>query len=80
MRDVALLLCGVGHDLGRALASTGLEGQLGERRIFYDRPSHEVSRRDAVRTAYLLLGDVLCATCPRRPERGVTHPLGDYVI
>ncbi len=78
-RDVALLLCGVGPELGLALARTGLEGQIGEQRIFYDRPTHEVSRRNAVLSAYQLLGGGLCPVCPRRPGHD-TQPAYDYDI
>jgi SulP family sulfate permease len=60
-RDVALLLCGVGAELGQALARTGLEARIGVGRIFS-------GVGDAVGAAYPLLGDARCATCPRRTE------------
>jgi MFS superfamily sulfate permease-like transporter len=55
-RDVVLFLCGVGADLGKALADIGLETQIGASRIFSDQPSRDASRRDAVHAAYKLLG------------------------
>ena len=67
-RDVALLLCGAAADLRKALASSGLEAQIGAGRIFSDLPSRDASRRDAIQAAYDLLGDARCATCPRRQE------------
>jgi SulP family sulfate permease len=78
-RGVALLLCGVGADLGKALANSGLEGQIGADRIFPDRPGRDGDRRDAVNAAYRLLGDSLCPHCPRRQE-GAGGEWWDYVI
>jgi SulP family sulfate permease len=55
-REVALLLCGVQADLGRALAATGLDAGMGPRRIFGEGKDHEANHRDAVQVAYQLLG------------------------
>ena len=79
-RHVALLLCGVESDLVRALAVTGIESQIGARRIFGDQPSYETSRREAVHSAYEVLGTVLCSTCPRLQENAGDLHRGDYVI
>jgi SulP family sulfate permease len=79
-RNVALLLCDVQADLRRALAVTGLGPRIGADRIFRDRPGQGPSTRDAVQLAYKMLGDGLCAACPRRQEgAGADEPL-DYVI
>jgi len=79
-RNVTLLLCGVGSDLGKALAGTGVGTQIGLRWIFGDRPSHDASRQDAIRAAYGLLGGSLCSSCPRRQENADSNEPGDYVI
>jgi SulP family sulfate permease len=73
-RNVALLLCGVHADLGKALARTGLDAQIGVNRIFDGGP------RDAVQLAYSLLGENLCATCPQRQARAWSNEALDYVI
>jgi SulP family sulfate permease len=79
-RHVMLLLGGVRPDLKAALASTGLDAQIDHRHIFYDTPGHTPGTRDALRSAYALLGDDLCATCPRRQEGAAAEGPFDYVI
>jgi SulP family sulfate permease len=79
-RDIALLLCGVQEDLGRALASTGLDAQLGACRVFYDGPKNGSSVREVLQHAYDVVGDGLCSTCPRRPLGAGTDQPIDYVI
>jgi SulP family sulfate permease len=79
-RDVALILCGVTTDLSKALASTGLEAQIGPQRIFADSRDHAVSRRAAVQCAYDILADERCGTCPRRTNGTAANPWWDYVI
>lgn len=78
-REVALLLCGVAPDLSKALMRTGLDDQLGKGRIFAAGTGHEASCRAAILSAYQLLGDTLCATCPRRQEGYNGHPPMDYL-
>jgi SulP family sulfate permease len=65
---ITVLVCGVRRDLAQILRSTGLEARLGPEHIFQERPSVWSSTLDAIRYAYDLLGDDLCATCPRRNE------------
>jgi SulP family sulfate permease len=79
-RDVALILCGVQDELGRALAATDLGARLGSDHIFCDRPNHASSTRDAVLFAYNMLGDGVCSSCPRRHEAAGTDEPLDYVI
>jgi SulP family sulfate permease len=79
-RDVALFLCGVAGDLGKALKNIGLEAQIGAARIFSDQPSRDASRREAVNAAYKLLGDTLCSSCPRREPTTETGEPSEYVI
>ena len=79
-RDVTLFLCGVGADLGKALAVIGLEAQIGASRIFSDQPSRDASRRDAVNAAYKLFGYTLCSSCPRGKEPTEAEELREYVI
>jgi hypothetical protein len=63
-----VLLCGVRRDLARILHSAGLDAKLGPERIFCETPSVWSSTLDAIRHGYDLLGNDLCATCPRRNE------------
>jgi SulP family sulfate permease len=65
---ITVLFCGVRRDLARTLHSTGLAARLGPQRIFHEAPSVWSSTLDAIRYAYDLLGNDLCATCPRRNE------------
>ncbi len=65
-RRVTVLLCGVRHDLARALRHTGLEAALGPQRVFRETKGVGSSTLDAVRHAYELLASDVCATCPRR--------------
>ncbi len=67
-RQITVLLCGVRHDLARALRNAGLEERLGPRHIFAEVVSVGSSTLDAVRYAYELLAGDVCATCPRRDE------------
>jgi SulP family sulfate permease len=67
-RAITVLLCGVRRDLARTLRSTGLEARLGPERIFRETASVWSSTLDAIRHGYGLLGNDLCATCPRRNE------------
>ncbi len=69
-RKMTLLLCGVRKDLARVLISCGLVDRIGTAQIFYEREAVGSSTLEAVRYAYDLLGDDLCATCPRRQESG----------
>jgi sulfate permease, SulP family len=69
LRRITVLLCGVRRDLARTFRSTGLEARLGPERIFRETPSVWSSTLEAIRHGYDLLGDDLCATCPRRDER-----------
>jgi SulP family sulfate permease len=64
--NATLLLCGVHSDLRKALASTGIDSQIGVSRILCESATHDSSIREAVEMAYSLLGANLCATCPRR--------------
>jgi SulP family sulfate permease len=80
-RRVPVLLCGVREDFAHALNRLGFQHWLPQDHVFLeDAPSDSgdspamSSTLRAVRRAYELLGDDLCATCPRRqatePESG----------
>jgi SulP family sulfate permease len=79
-RNIALLLCAVQPNLSKALASTGLQNTFGPQRIFCDPSNNGSSTRDAIKYAYELLGDSLCATCPQRSETTGGKEHLDYVI
>jgi SulP family sulfate permease len=79
-RGVALILCGVQPDLDRALASTGLDVQIGAGRLFRDRPGQGSNTREAFDCAYSLLDKDLCAACPRRQDKARADQPVDYVI
>jgi SulP family sulfate permease len=63
---VVVLLCGVRDDLARVLHTSGLAQRLGSACIFRESEAAKSSTLEAVRHAYELLGDDLCAGCPRR--------------
>jgi SulP family sulfate permease len=75
--DVALLLWGVQPDLHKALANTGIDAQIGVNRVFRAAADRGTGTCEAVELAYSLLGDNLCATCPRR--HGKT-PAGEPLV
>lgn len=65
-RNATLILYGVQSDLSKALASTGLDEQIGKQHIFPVSPEVNGASREAVRLAYEMLGDNHCLACPRR--------------
>lgn len=67
-RQITVLLCGVQHDLAKALRNTGLEADLGSHHVFREGQGAWSSTLDAVRFAYGILASDVCATCPRRSE------------
>jgi SulP family sulfate permease len=64
---VAVLLCGVRPDLMKVIESSGLVRHLGPSRVFVFEETGEIwsSTLEAVRFAYEIIGDDVCATCPR---------------
>lgn len=75
-RGVTVLLCGVRAELAEVLKRLGFDACLPPAQVFLeDAPAGEgdgpalSSTLRAVKRAYELLGDDLCATCPRRQER-----------
>jgi SulP family sulfate permease len=79
-RNVALFLCAVEADLDRALARTRLKDQIGAARIFGRWKDTGAGVREAVHAACGLLGDGLCANCPRRQDGSGANQWWDYVI
>jgi SulP family sulfate permease len=79
-RGIALLLSGVHPDLGKALASTGLDRKIEATRIFPEQPGQDSSIPDALQRAYELLGDHRCLTCPRRLETPGKDQPWEFVI
>jgi SulP family sulfate permease len=79
-RKGVVLLCGVRDDLADSLRSLRSHEWLPPDCLFREDPSGGPSTLLAVRRAYKILGDDLCATCPRRRE--VEKDRGDwyYVI
>jgi hypothetical protein len=67
-REVPVLLCGVRPDFAEALHRLGFHHWLPKDRIFLEEPAVLSSTLKAIRRAYELLGEDLCATCPRRDE------------
>ena len=67
-RKLTLLLCGVRHDMAKAMRNSGLVGRIGAANIFREREATGSSTLEAVRFAYELLGEDHCSTCPRRQD------------
>lgn len=74
-RGVTVLLCGVRNDLAKVFRACGLTARLGPNHIYREVPGTVSSTLDAVRQAYELLKEDLCATCPRRGEMGAKEVL-----
>jgi SulP family sulfate permease len=67
-RQVPVLLCGVREDFAQALHNLRFHHWLPRDCVFLEDAAAGSSTLKAVRRAYELLGDDLCATCPRRHE------------
>jgi SulP family sulfate permease len=67
-RKVTLLLCGLRSEVLKVLRTSGLVSRIGAANLFREREAVGSSTLEAVRYAYELLGDDLCATCPRRQD------------
>jgi SulP family sulfate permease len=67
-RQVPVLLCGVREDFAQALHNLRFHHWLPQDCVFLEDAAAGSSTLKAVRRAYELLGDDLCATCPRRHE------------
>lgn len=65
-RKVPVLLCGIRADFEQALRNLRFHHWLPQEYVFLEGASTGSSTLHAVRRAYELLGDDLCATCPRR--------------
>jgi SulP family sulfate permease len=68
-RKATVLLCGVRPDFARALRNLRFQHWLPRECVFLEEAAALSSTLQAVRRAYAILGDELCATCPRRDER-----------
>ena len=80
-RSVTVLLCGLRRDFDQAIANRNFYDWLPADRVFRENAGAPGSSTlTAVRFAYDLLGDDVCATCPRRkpvePDNGAFY----YVI
>jgi SulP family sulfate permease len=64
----AVLLCGVRDDLARSLDNLNARGWLPPECVFREGSWAGSSTLQAVRRAYEMLGEDLCAPCPRRLE------------
>jgi SulP family sulfate permease len=67
-RQVPVLLCGVREDFALALHNLRFHHWLPRDSVFLEDAAAGSSTLKAVRRAYELLGDDLCATCPRRHQ------------
>jgi sulfate permease, SulP family len=65
-----VLLCGVRPDLTKVFKSSGLLDRLGPGRLFVFEETGRfwTSTLEAVRTAYEIIGDDVCDTCPRHAD------------
>jgi SulP family sulfate permease len=79
-QGATLLLCGVAPPLRRSLAETGLELALGAGQVFDLVPGPAPSVQEALERAYQILGEQMCASCPRRPENAQPAETAEYVI
>jgi SulP family sulfate permease len=68
-RQVPVLLCGIRPDFEQALRNLRFHHWLPQEYVFLEDATLGSSTLKAVRRAYELLGDALCATCPRRDQR-----------
>jgi SulP family sulfate permease len=68
-RQVPVLLCGIRADFEQALRNLRFHHWLPRESVFHEDVTAGSSTLKAVRRAYELLGDDLCATCPRRDRR-----------
>jgi sulfate permease, SulP family len=75
-----VLLCGVRPDFAQALGNLDFQQWLPRECVFLEEASTLSSTLQAVRRAYALLGDDLCATCPRRDEREAAKGDWYYMI
>ena len=67
---VTVLMCAVRPDLMKVIDSSGLLRHLGPDRVFVFQETGEIwsSTLDAIRFAYEIIGNDVCATCPRHAE------------
>jgi sulfate permease, SulP family len=79
-RDVPVLMCGVRDDFARVLNNLRFHHWLPKDSVFLEDPAGDSSTLLAVRRAYELLGEDLCATCPRRQDKQGDAGLWHYVI
>ena len=79
-RRVTVLLCGVREDFAQALQNLRFYQWLPPDHVYMEGPAVMSSTLQAVRRAYELLGDDLCATCPRRHENEADRGGWYYVI
>jgi SulP family sulfate permease len=69
-RKVPVLLCGIRADFEQALRNLRFHHWLPRDYLFHEGATMGSSTLQAVRRGYELLGDNLCAKCPRRGEQG----------
>lgn len=67
---VTVLMCAVRPDLMQVIDSSGLLDHLGPERVFVFQETGEIwsSTLDAIRFAYEIIGNDVCATCPRHAK------------
>jgi SulP family sulfate permease len=79
-RGKMVLVCGVRPDVYGALVQVGIAERLGYERIFRERPQLWSATQDAARSAYELLGDDVCETCPHRSDDSIRGDGWSYMI
>ncbi|HEV3204194.1 MAG TPA: STAS domain-containing protein, partial [Gemmataceae bacterium] len=75
-REVTVLLCGIREDFAQALKNLRFHHWLAPERLFLEEATTGSSTLRAVRTAYEILGNDLCPTCPRPLD--AKSPPGDW--
>jgi SulP family sulfate permease len=79
-RKVIVLLCGVREGFAQILKNLGSEKWLPPECVFLEDVTVGSSTLKAVRYAYELLGEDMCAACPRRGDRPGDKGEWYYVI
>jgi hypothetical protein len=57
-----------------------MDSRIDPKHVFCDRPGQNSSTHSAIVFAYELIGEGICATCPRRQGEAETQQPFDYVI
>jgi SulP family sulfate permease len=78
-QEVTLMLCGLTPPVLAGIKGTGLDAEIGVENLYLDQPTPDGGLHDPVQAAYRILGEELCASCPRR-DGARTYAPDDYII